>query len=181
MNAGFIMVIPVILSLQVFPVALGIDVKKRTAKGILFGLMLLLGQVMLLLAGYYLGDRFMHLLEEYTGTVVFAGFFLVGIRFIRESFTIRKGERTYLTENPETVVLASLAQAVNTFLAGILLSPVVEKPRQLALSLLLAALIVITAGLIMKPGRQGLIFISLLYMTGGILLIFASVYLGFFG
>ena len=82
-------VIIVVLSFQVLPVALGIDRKQGLSQVIWFALLLVLGQTLLFYVGYLLGHRFMHLMEDFRGTVIFVGFFLIGIRMIVESFKVR--------------------------------------------------------------------------------------------
>jgi putative Mn2+ efflux pump MntP len=169
-----------ILAFQVLPVALGIDFRKAPAKGIWFGLLLLLGQLLLFMAGYYLGLRFMHLLDNYIGTIVFAGFFIVGIRLIIEAFKVRKGERTFVVDQSSTVVLVSLAQGINTFLAGILISSISDDYQQLAGVLLLSTLIMLIFGIALKPIKTSYTVSSLLYMLGGLTTIVGAIYLGFF-
>ncbi len=169
-----------ILSFQVLPVALDFDIKRGIGRTLWFGLILLLGQLLLFVAGYYLGRRFMHQLDDFIGAVIFAGFFLVGIRFIMDAFKVRKGERTFNTESSFTVFLASMAQGINTFLAGILISSIVDKSDYLMLVIGVATILVIAFGIAMKPQKQTFVFASLLYFIGGFVLIFGSVYLGFF-
>jgi putative Mn2+ efflux pump MntP len=179
MEIIIITIILATLSIQVLPVAMGIDIKSGLGKSIWFALVLLLGQLLMFVAGYHLGERFMHLLDNYVGTVIFVGFFLVGIRFIMDAFKVRKGERTYIADNSLTVILASLAQGINTFLAGILFSSITDNSEYPILVLLAATILVITPGLFMKSQKQNLVITSLLYFAGGIVLITGSVYLGF--
>lgn len=175
-----ILTIIVILSFQVLPVALALDIKREPAKTVWFALLLLLGQLLLFLAGYYLGARFMHLLEDFLSTVIFIGFFLVGIRFIIDAFKVRKGERTYVPDDSMTVILASLAQAINTFLAGVLSSSLTVDVNRLLFVLFIGCTLIIALGIVMKPQQQSYTFASLLYFIGGIVLIIGSIYLDFF-
>ena len=115
-------VIILVLSFQVLPVAMGIDQNKGLNQTIWYALLLVLGQSLLFLFGYLLGERFMHLMEDFRGTVIFIGFFLIGIRLIMDAFKVRKGERTFSFDTTMPVLLASLAQGMNTFLAGLLLT-----------------------------------------------------------
>ena len=117
-----VVVILIVLSFQVIPVALGIEPKNGLNQTIWFVLILILGQFILFLTGYLLGQRFMHLMDDFRGTVLFIGFFLIGIRIMLDAFKVRKGERTYYYDETMPVILASLAQGINTFLAGILLT-----------------------------------------------------------
>ena len=71
--------------------------------------------------GIFVGDRFLHLTEGFDNVVVFLGFFLIGLRISMESFAVRKGERTFKPDNNQSIVLASVAQSINSFLAGLML------------------------------------------------------------
>ena len=168
------------MSFQVLPIALAFDIRKDPAKTAWFVILLLLGQILLFLGGYHLGLRFMHLLDDYIGIVIFSGFFLVGIRFMMDAFRVRKGERTYNPDNSLTVILASLAQAINTFLAGVLSSSIVDNSNRPLLVLSIASTLVIALGIVLKPQKRSYTFASLLYFIGGIVLIIGSISLGFF-
>jgi putative Mn2+ efflux pump MntP len=173
-------IISVIMGVQVLPIALGFDSKEDKFRVAWFSLVMLLGQLLMFIAGFLLGNRFMHLLDNYIGTVVFAGLFLVGARFIMEAFKVRKGERTYAMDSSATVVLASLAQGINTFLFGILASAIVETRNLLLTYLAVATVIALVLGIILKRRQISFTFASFLYFSGGLLLLFGAVYLGFF-
>ena len=78
------------LSFQVFPIALGLS-RMDLKNTIVSVLILSLSQTVFFLLGYYAGEQFMHLLNDYKSTILFAGFFLIGIRMIMEVLRIRKG------------------------------------------------------------------------------------------
>ena len=167
------------LSIQVLPVALGIDIKLGMGKAIWFGLLIVLGQFLFLLFGLFLGERFMHLMEGFKGAIIFVGFFLIGIRMLMDTFNVRKGERTFSVESLLQVILASAAQAINTFLAGLLFTFFALDTQWLVLVLLVFTTVVTGFGLFAKSGKQTLAFSSLLFAIGGLIMIISSVYLGF--
>lgn len=173
-------VIIITLSFQVMPVAIGIDHNKGLNQTIWFALVLLLGQSLLFLIGYLLGERFMHLMENFKGTVIFIGFFLIGIRMIFDGFKVRKGERTYVLDSTMPVILASLAQGINTFLAGLLLTYLPFERQWMTIILTISTLLMVGIGAIMKPGKTSFSFASFLFLVGGFVMIFSSIYLGFF-
>jgi putative Mn2+ efflux pump MntP len=170
----------VVLSLQVFPVALGIDFKKRTGQALWFAFLLVIGQVLMFLIGFFLGQRFMHLMEDFKGTVIFIGFFIIGLRLIVDAFKVRKGERTYTFEVSSQVALAALAQGINTFLAGLLFTYLPYQKQWLIIVLTLASFGMATLGIVVRHDKTGFSLASLLFLLGGIWMIFSSVYLGFF-
>ena len=129
MLTAIIVLIIISLSVQVFPVAVGIDRSKGIIAEAWFGSLLVVGQLFFFLVGYLLGDRFMHLMTGFKGVVIFIGFFLIGIRMMMEAFTVRKGERTYIIENTKTAALTAVAQGVNTFLAAIILTFIPLSPQ----------------------------------------------------
>jgi hypothetical protein len=169
-----------IMGIQVLPIALGLDTHGDKFKIVWFSLVILLGQLVLFIAGFLLGNRFMHLLDDYLGTVIFAGLFLVGVRFILEAFKVRKGERTYTIDSTATVLLASLAQGINTFLVGILASAIVETRNIMLTYLAIAAVTSIVLGIALPQQQSSYSFASFLYFFSGLLLLVGSVYLGFF-
>lgn len=175
----FLILILFVLSSQVFPVALGINPRMNTGKAIWYGLILVLGQFLFLLFGLFLGDRFMHLVEEFKGIVFFIGFFLIGIRMMMDTFPVRKGERTYTIESTLQVALASSAQGTNTFLAGLLFASLALDGQWLSLVLLILTFAVTVIGLFLKPGKQSLALSSLFFVFGGLIMIISSIYFGF--
>ena len=168
------------LSFQVFPVAVGINQKKDFVQSVWFASLLMLGQLFFFLVGYLLGDRFMHLMAGFKGVVIFIGFFLIGIRMIMEAFTVIKGERTYIIENTKTAIMASAAQGTNTFLAALLFTFLPVESQWLMIVLVIFSLIVTFIALFLKPGKRGFTLSSMLFFFGGLVMVFSSVYLGFF-
>jgi len=172
-------VLVILLSFQVFPVALGISGKENLRNTILPVVILALSQIVLFLAGYYLGKKFMYLLRDYKSTVLFAGFFIIGIRMFIDAFKIRKGERIYKLNDQRQIILAAIAQSVNTFLAGLLLFFIPLNIVTVSAVLFSASLTMAVGGVVLIPGKQSLSFASLLYLIGGILIVVSSVYIIF--
>ncbi len=168
------------LAFQILPVALGINYRDLKARSFAFAFFLILAQLLLFQLGYWLGGRFLYLVEGFKGIVIFIGFSLIGIRMIMETFHVRKGERTYVTGNPLTVVLASFAQAINTFLAGMLFTLLPVDNELLLIGLLIFTIIVTGAGVVMNPAKTERALASLLFLLGGFVMLFAALYLGFF-
>ncbi len=97
-----------------------------------------------------------------------------------ETFSIRKGERSYSINSIGHVALASLAQGMNTFLAGLLFY-YLSVDEQFTLILVLAiTLIVAMVGIFIKPGKLILAFASLLYAIGGLTMLVSAIYISFF-
>lgn len=168
------------LSIQVLPVALGIDNRIRISRIVLFGLILVVIQVLFFWLGYVLGERFMHLLENYRSTVIFAGFFLIGIRMVMDAFKVRSGERTFIIDKPETLALSASAQGINTLLAGLLFTFLVTDSSRLLVVLFVASVLVSIIGIALKPAKTSLALASFLYFAGGVWMIVAATILAFF-
>ncbi len=168
------------LAFQVFPVSLGTDIKKGGVNSITIVVSLFLMQTLMLWLGIIVGKQFLHLSAGYANNVVFIGFFLVGMRIAMESFAVRKGERTYNSHNNQSIVLASLAQSINTFLAGMMFYFFNFEETLLVFIIFILALLFSGAGSLIKLSKQSLSFTSLVYLIGGIGLIISSIYLGFF-
>ncbi len=175
-----VILIIVFLSIQVFPVAVGINVEGKAGKAIILILVLSFVQVLTYWLGLLLGESFMYLMDNFRGAVFFIGFLLVGIRMLMETFNIRKGERTYSIESIGHVTLASLAQGINTFLVGLLFYYVSFDEKFSLLLLLTLTVIVSIVGILMKPGKLTLAFASLLYAIGGLIMLISAVYISFF-
>jgi len=175
-----VVLIILFLSVQVFPVAIGVFIKGNWLKATLFVIVLSLLQVVAYWLGLKLGSTFMHLMDGFKGVVFILGFLLIGIRMLMETLTIRKGERTYSIDSVGFVILASFAQSMNTFLAGLLFNYLnINEPFTLIL-LLGLTIIIATIGVMLKPEKQSLIFASLLYTLGGITMIISGIYVTFF-
>ncbi len=177
MNLVISILILFILSFQVMPVALGVDARKTSPFHLItIVLFLVAGQVLLFLLGVWLGNRFMHLISGIQRGILFVGFFLIAVRFSMEAFKIRKGERTYSIEKPALFILPAIAQAVNTFLAGILFYfiPVDLLPDLIYLSVF--SLVFTLLFVFIKNNRLATAAVSLLYMIGGGILTIISFY-----
>ena len=180
MLTTLVILIIIFLSVQIFPVAVGINVTGKPGKAVLLVTVLSLTQVLTYWLGLKLGSSFMHLMDSFKGAVYFIGFLLIGIRMLMETFNIRKGERTYSIDSIGHVTLASLAQGMNTFLAGLLFY-YLAVDEQFTLMLLFSLTVVIaTIGIVMKPGKPTLVFASLLYALGGLVMIITAIYISFF-
>ena len=175
----FTIMILIALSAQVLPVAVGINTKKGFIS-FWHGFILIFSQVLFLYIGLSLGKRFLHLLDNYRSIVLFIGFLLIGIRMMMDVFKIRRGDRTYFLENTATLILASVAQGINTFLAGIILTYMPLHFVRMIIILAIATIIMTTLGIILKPEKQTFAISSFLYFVSGLIMVVSSVYLGFF-
>lgn len=170
-------VILLILSFQVMPVALGIDSHKMNVFHVASSIFLLiLGQVLLFLLGILLGDKFMYLMSGFKRFVLFIGFFIIATRMIMEALEIRKGKRTYLLDKAKQFILPSIAQAINTFLAGILFQLLIFNLSKDLIYLGIFALAFSVPFIFIKNEKQSMLAVSLLYMVGGGILSILSFY-----
>ncbi len=169
----------VALSTQVLPVAVGINTKKGFIS-FWYSFILIFTQLLFLYIGYKLGSRFLHLLENYKGIVLFVGFFMIGIRMIMDVFKIRKGDRTYFLDNTATLILASIAQGINTLLAGLLLSFMPLNFEQMIIVLAIAVFVFTVLGMILKTEKQSYAISAFFFFISALVMIISSVYLGFF-
>ncbi len=170
-------VILFLLSFQVMPVAVGMDAQKlsffRLVNAILY---LVLGQLLLFVLGVWLGNTFMHLLSGIKSYILFFGFFLIAVRFSMEAFKVRKGERTYVVGKSATYILPAVAQAVNTFLAGILFYFLPANLTRDIIYLSVFSLFFAVLFSLIKNKKLALSAVSLLYMTAGGALMALSFY-----
>jgi putative Mn2+ efflux pump MntP len=177
-----VVVISVLISLatQTFPVALGVSARNSFLKPLFYTLILAFTQLVLFWAGLSLGNLFMHWMDSFGGVIVFAGFSLIGIRMFMEVFTIRKGERTYLFDGFVPALFSSLAQSVNTFLAGLLFSfyAMIQIPQYGIL--LISAYLLATLGVWLSPTKNNLSLAAFFYFLGGLIMLAAGIYLAFF-
>jgi len=168
------------LAFQVFPVSLGTKIKQDTTKSIAIITSLVFTQALMFWLGIFLGKRFLYLTAGFDSVVVFIGFFLIGMRIFIESFAVRKGERTFNSDNNQSMILASMAQSINTFLAGLMFYFFSFEESFLLGVLLILTFIFSLAGSAIKYSKQSLAFSSLIYLLGGLGLIISAIYLGFF-
>jgi len=169
-----------ILAFQVFPVALGSDIKKDFSKSILIILSMTIGQTLMLWLGIIVGQRFLHLTASYENIVIFISFFLIGLRIAMESFAIRKGERTYNSHNNQSMVLASVAQAINTFLGGLMFYYFTFTLTELLITISIASMLFSLIASYINLNKQSLAMSSFVYLISGIALVGLSIFLGFF-
>jgi len=168
------------LAAQLFTVAIGIDFKQSGAKAILFVFSLAIGQAFLFWIGYSLGNLFMYLMEGFKSFVIFAALFLIAIRMLMESFQVWKGLRTYSLDSLRLSVFASLAQGINAFLVGLLFIFLPFEKNWLTIVLFAFALLFSLAGALVKTTKNSLTFAALMFVLGGILMTFSSIYISFF-
>ena len=168
------------LSIQIFPVAIGINVSGKPGKALVLVIVLSFIQLLTYWLGLKLGSSFMHLMDGFKGAVFFIGFLLIGIRMLMESINIQKGERTYSIDSIGHVILASIAQAVNTFMVGLLFYYLEVDERFTLIVLIVISILIATVGIIMKPGKFALSLASLAYALGGLIMIISAVYISFF-
>jgi putative Mn2+ efflux pump MntP len=102
------------------------------------------------------------------------------MRIAMESFAVRKGERTFNADNNQNIFLASLAQSINTFLAGLMFYFFDFSQAHLLIVFFALSFIISVSGVLIKFSKLSLAFTSLVYLVGGIGLVITSVYLGFF-
>jgi putative Mn2+ efflux pump MntP len=168
--------IVITLSFQVFPIALGVSAKDNLKNAVLMMIILSVSQTVFFVSGYYIGEQFMHLMDNFKSMILLMSFFLIGIRMMMEVLKIRKGERTYETDNVKGMLLLAIAHSVNTFLVGLLFSLVPVNLDLMTALLFSMALIMSIGGITTKPGKLSFSFASLLYLTGGMVMIVSSVY-----
>jgi putative Mn2+ efflux pump MntP len=169
-----------VIAAQLFTVAIGIDFKQSGAKAILFVLSLALGQALLFWLGYSLGSLFMHLMEGFKSFVVFGALFLISIRMMMESFQVWKGLRTYIVDSFRLSVFAGLAQGINAFLLGLLFVFLPYEKNQLTLTLFAFAFLFSLVGALVKSSKNSITFAALMFVLGGLVMAFSSIYVGFF-
>lgn len=168
------------LAAQVFAVALGIDFNTIRYKALWFALILAVGQALLFWLGYSLGNLFMHLMEGFKSWVLFAALFLIAIRMLMESFQVWKGERMYILDKIKTVQIAGISQGMNTFLVGVLFVFLPFEKLRLTFYVLAFALLFSFLAIIFPSKKKSITFAALLFVIGGIFIMFSSVYFGFF-
>jgi len=180
MQSVILVVILFFLAVQVLPVAVGVNRKESKGLWVVFGLIMAVLQIALFWGGLQLGGLFMHYMDGFSGMVLFLGFSLIGIRMLMEVFQIRKGERTYLIDKTKHIVFAGLAQAINTFLAGLLFTFFTFDYLPVYEILFITTLVLALAGMWLSASKFNLSLAALLYLVGGLVMLIAGVYLAFF-
>jgi hypothetical protein len=171
----------VAFAVQAAPVSLGLNSSRPGIAHLAIRIsIIVLMQLAMLFLGILLGNRFMFMLESDKRMVLFAGFFLLAIRYFLEVFKIRKGERTYPVNNDLDILVPSVAVSINTFLGGILLY-YVNVTRQSALLYLFVFSLLTSLFYAFQPfKKQSFASVSLIYFVSGIIFIVISFYFAFF-
>jgi hypothetical protein len=174
---GFVLLV---LGFQVFPVCLGNSFESDLKKSVQQIFIHTLVQLLMLGLGIFLGDKFLYLSDEFQYLIIFIGFMLVGLRISFDSFAVRRGDRTFTTANSQSLILASTAQSINTFLAGIIFS--LFNISQVLMYTILGVSVLLFSALAswIKLSKPALTISSLIYILGGIGIISIAIYLGFF-
>ncbi len=181
MNSLIIILLFAALSVQTAPISLGLNAAKPGVGHLAIRMTLIvLSQLLMLLFGIWLGNRFMYLLDSFGRGVLFAGFFLIAIRFILETFKIRKGERTYAITKDADMIIPSIALSINTFLVGILLYLVPVSPNEALLYLFIFSFVLSMLFAFQSFKRRSYALVSLLYLVSGVVLIGISFFFAFF-
>lgn len=168
------------LAIQVLPSSLGVRRESNSLKTFTLVIIPVAAQMLFFWFGYLLGSKFIYLMQDIKTAVVFAGFFIIGIRFIVDAFVVRKGKRTFQTVNGSQYLLASVAQSTNTFLIGLLFSFFAFQHVNTLAFLGLLTLIVSLSGMLSKVSKNSLALASLLILLGGVFMLVSSFYLAFF-
>lgn len=174
---GFVLLV---LGFQVFPVCLGNSFKSDLKHSVQQIVIHTLIQLLMLWLGIFLGDRFLYLSEEYQYLIIFIGLLMVGLRISFDSFAVRRGDRTFTTANSQSLILASTAQSINTFLVGIIFSLFNISHILVFLILGISVLLFSTLASWIKLSKPALTISSLIYILGGIGIVSIAIYLGFF-
>ena len=106
------------LASQTYPTFLGAKNAGNPSNSFLLVLIPVFMQLTFFWLGYLIGNMFFYLMEDFSTIVVFIGLFILGIRFVVDAFTVRKGKRTFQAKNILQIALAAVAQSTNTFLLG---------------------------------------------------------------
>jgi len=168
------------LSVQVVPAGLSYKAEKNKIKGALVAVVMVFVEVMMFGLGKLLGSSFLHLLANWKNGIVFAVFFITGVRMIMDAFKIRKGKVAYRLVEPKFVFLTAVAQSINTFIIGLMFYffPHIDfKTSLIALSLL--SFFMILPSIFTPQNRISLSFAAVLYVLGGGFFVLTAFYLGF--
>jgi len=179
MTSTVITILLIAISIQVFPIALGFNFRDKPAITALGTIILVLSQVFLLWVGFSMGKSFMYLVSGFDKAVIFTGFLLIGVRFLMEVFKIRRGDRIYQMDSVMPILLSSVAQGINTFLLGILLSLIDIDLYFAITTLTISAAILSIIGVAMKAERLALSLASLFYLLSGLVILFTGAYFTF--
>ena len=168
------------LAVQVVPAGLSLNVGSDRLKALMATAIMVVVQTLMLGFGRLLSGSFMHLIAGWANGIVFAVFFMIGIRMIMDAFKIRKGKVAYRLEEPKFMLLTSIAQSINSFLAGMMFYFFGNINFQTSLiAIFLLTTFMILPAIYTVQDRTSRSFASLLYMIGGLIFVFSSFYLGF--
>lgn len=178
---GFItLMILFFLAFQVMIITMGLNRNPISTRLIVFLFVPVLMQSIAFWLGWKLGASFLYTLIDFKNIVIFIGFFLIGLRFVTDAFIIRKGKKSIQTTQFIQVALLSIAQSVNTFLAGLLFYFFTIKSGEIMVMLALLSLVFSFSGWLFQSNKKSLSFISMMMVAGGLFLICASVYFVFY-
>ncbi len=90
------------------------------ARGLMFALILGLGQGVMYSLGSLLGGTFMHLMAKHAQWIVLALCFSISYRMLMNTLKIKNGTNLYFVEKKKHLLMLSIAVAVNTFIAGLM-------------------------------------------------------------
>ncbi len=168
------------LSVQVVPAGFSLNVGSDRLKALTATAIMVSVQTLMLGLGKLLGGSFLHLIEQWKHIIIFAVFFLIGIRMLMDAFKIRKGKVAYNLENSKLAILTSIAQSINTFLAGMMFYffTGINFETSLIAIFFLTSFMMLPA-IYTKQDNTSRIFSSFLYVIGGGVFIFSAFYLGF--
>ncbi len=169
------------LAVQVVPAGISLNVGSDRLKALTATVIMAFTQTVMFGLGKLLGNSFLHLVVNWRSGILFAIFFLIGIRMIMDAFKIRKDKVAYRLEEPKFMFLTSVAQSINTFLAGMMFYffDTVNFETSLIAMFFLTGFMIMPA-IYTKKDATSKSFASLLYVTGGAIFIFSSFYLSIF-
>lgn len=96
------------------------SIKKEWSRGLMFALVLALGQGVMYTLGALLGSTFMHLMADYAQWIVLILCFAVSFRMVIDTLKIKKGENLFLVHTKKHLLLLSIALGVNAFIVGLM-------------------------------------------------------------
>ncbi len=168
------------LATQVVPAGLSLNTRGDRLKAIMATAMMVAVQTAMFGFGKLLGSSFLHLVSDWANGIVFAVFFMTGIRMIMDAFKIRKGKIAYRLEEPKFMLLTSIAQSINTFIIGMMFYffPQINFETSLIALFLLTAFMMMPA-IYTTQDQTARSFASLLYILSGTVFTVLAFYLGF--
>ncbi len=175
-----VILLVLVLATQTGTIALGLATSHKIMRWTIDIVIIAGIQVLSLFLGMWLGNYFMYLLNGIHKTILFAGFFLIAIRFILNTFKIKNGERTWQLISISDLIAPSVAQAINTFLAGILLYFVNFDLNNALIEIFLFALFFCSIFVFLPVKKRAFTLLTLINLLSGFVLILISFYFVFF-